>query len=313
MWNIDFRRISFCCSLLFFFISQAFPVSSGKYIKSEGGVLYGELLLSECGNEDLVALIVPGSGPIDLNGNSPSLYCNNLMMLADSLSSNCINTFRFSKRGVGRSSFLRLDEQATTIDDYVIDVISIVQYLKDSLGIPKICLIGHSQGSLIAAVAAQKVEVEGIISVCGTGSSAFNTIKEQLSKGDNYNNEAVNGILDSLVAGNIVNDIPDELMIVFRPSIQPFLISWFKLDPVIEYNKLKCFSIILSGGMDIQLNESDAMLLSSDDRPYYSITNMNHLMKSVKGYEQNLDSYRNPHYQISSELIDQIVKFCKML
>jgi uncharacterized protein len=38
-------------------------------------------------------------------------------------------------------------------------------------------------------------------------------------------------IIDELVAGRTVDDIPKELASLFRPSVQPFLISKLRYDP----------------------------------------------------------------------------------
>jgi hypothetical protein len=65
------------------------------------------------------ALILPGSGPTDRNGNAPgALAPNSYALLADALSAKGIASLRADKRGIGQSGG---DANAVTLDAYAAD------------------------------------------------------------------------------------------------------------------------------------------------------------------------------------------------
>lgn len=57
----------------------------------------------------------------------------------------------------------------------------------------------------------------------------------------------VKSINDSLKAGKEVSNIPMGLMTLFRPSVQPYLISWYRYNPQEVIAKLRQPVLILQG------------------------------------------------------------------
>ena len=71
---------------------------------SIGNKIYGTLLSKN--NHQKLVIIIAGSGPTDRNGNNPlGDEANSYKLLAHSLDSQNIATFRFDKRGVAKSAF----------------------------------------------------------------------------------------------------------------------------------------------------------------------------------------------------------------
>ena len=133
------------------------------------GVAIEGSLLSRSAKEKLV-IIIAGSGPTDRNGNSiAGVYSNAYKMLAQELSKNNISSFRYDKRAIGKSVVKNFKEKDLSFDDYINDVVAIYQYMKDSLGFKKIYFAGHSEGSLVGMVAAEKTNPQGYISIAGAG------------------------------------------------------------------------------------------------------------------------------------------------
>jgi pimeloyl-ACP methyl ester carboxylesterase len=64
-------------------------------------------------------------------------------------------------------------------------------------------------------------------------------------------------ILGKLAHGQRVSDMSAEQAAFFRPSVQPFLISSFAIDPAAEFAKLKQQTLIVWGESDIQVRRSD--------------------------------------------------------
>jgi pimeloyl-ACP methyl ester carboxylesterase len=67
-----------------------------------------------------------------------------------------------------------------------------------------------------------------------------------------------NELLDSLKAGKIDDNVPPPLQVIFRPSVQPYLISLFRQDPAAAFARLKMPALIIQGTNDIQVGVNDA-------------------------------------------------------
>jgi alpha-beta hydrolase superfamily lysophospholipase len=93
-----------------------------------------------------VAILIPGSGPVDRHGDAPRLPLGIQRQLAEGLGGHGIGSVRWDKRGVGASGGEFL---STGFHDLVEDALAVVDDAA-SLGLP-IVVIGHSEGSAIAA------------------------------------------------------------------------------------------------------------------------------------------------------------------
>lgn len=75
-------------------------------------------------------------------------------MLAHSLDSQNISTFRYDKRGVAKSFSADFDPPKIRFED----VEKIYGYLHDTLNYKDIFIIGHSEGSLLGMLASESQE-----------------------------------------------------------------------------------------------------------------------------------------------------------
>src|SRR5215510_12447212 len=131
-----------------------------------------------------VVLIIAGSGPTDRNGNSPALPGKNncLLQLAEVLGENGIASLRYDKRMIGKSKLAQgMTEDSVVFSDMIDDAEQLYHYL-ESAGYKQIYIAGHSEGSLIGMVLAQRVKPAGYISIAGSGRKAGDILKEQLAK-----------------------------------------------------------------------------------------------------------------------------------
>ena len=123
-------------------------------------------------------------------------------------------------------------------------------------------------------------------------------------------------ILDSLETGKIVAEVPPMLYALFRPSVQPYLISWFAVNPQEEIQKLKIPVLIIQGTQDIQVGTKEAELLhnAKPDASKILINGMNHILKPA-GLERskNIATYNDPNIAIDSQLIIEISHFINSL
>ena len=230
------------------------------------GILHGTMEVPASKPPYPVVLIIAGSGPTDRDGNSSMLQGknNSLKMLAEDLAALGIASLRYDKRFIGESRITGLKEEDLRFDTYVDDVVRWGEYLRKDPRFRSLVIAGHSEGSLLGMLAAQKLMVNGYVSIAGSGRPAGQIVLEQ------YRSQTlpaglmnqVEDIVKALEAGRRVESVPPALAVVFRSSVQPYMISWFQYDPAREIARLKMPVLILQGTTDIQVSVGDAELLA---------------------------------------------------
>ncbi|WP_163398132.1 alpha/beta hydrolase family protein [Flavobacterium fluviatile] len=275
--------------------------------------LYGTLTIPEVSKKCPVALIIAGSGPTDRNGNNPMMKNNSLKMLAEALAKNEIASLRFDKRGIGESKAAAPSEAELVFENYSEDAKSWINLLKQDKRFSKVIVIGHSEGSLIGMIAGAKADK--FVSIAGAGDAADKILKAQISsKGMKQIEDMTFPIIDSLKSGKTVKNVDPMLNSLFRQSVQPYLISWFKYNPQEEIKKLNVPILIIQGTKDLQVTVKDADNLSkaNTNSELLIIDNMNHIMKVIGGDQQaNIESYSNETMPISETLTSKIVSFIR--
>ena len=285
-------------------------------LKVDGGELHGTLEVPQGAPGLPVALIIAGSGPTDRNGNNPLLGKNNcLKMLAESLAAKGVASLRYDKRGIGASARALVNEADLRFETFIADAEGWGRLLLRDRRFTRLIIIGHSEGALIGTVACRRLGAQGFVSMAGAGFSAFDVLKTQLKENSSLDLLAQgNRILDLLEAGKTTDKVPLPLMDILRPSVQPYLISWFRYDPAREISKLKVPSLITHGTTDTQLSASNAERLAKANHlaRLLIVKGMNHVLKIVPMNPwAQLSSYGNPNLPISRELVDNIAAFIK--
>jgi hypothetical protein len=121
-------------------------------------------------------------------------------------------------------------------------------------------------------------------------------------------------IFNLLKKGQQANQVPSELNMLFRKSIQPYLISWLKYSPQKEIKKLRCPILILQGGCDIQVTEPDAKNLHEANKKSTLdiIPNMSHTLKNAgKNCVDQTKTYTDGSMPLDGALVKDIVGFIK--
>ncbi|HMZ46179.1 MAG TPA: alpha/beta fold hydrolase [Chitinophagaceae bacterium] len=281
-------------------------------IKINNGVLDGTLTTTN--NHAVLAIIIAGSGPTDRDGNNiAGVSANTYKMLAAELQKNNIATIRYDKRGVGKSLQKNSSEDSLRFEDYINDAITFYHYAIDSLGYKKIFFIGHSEGSLIAIVAAQQVNVMGVVSISGAGRPIDEVILSQLESKEEVVYQQARDIFTILKNGKTIHDVPKYLYALFRPSVQPYMISWLKYTPADEIKKIKPPVLIINGTCDIQTKPSEAQILymANTKNKIVLIKKMTHTLKNASDdcEDIGMKTYTDKTLPINEELIINISKF----
>jgi hypothetical protein len=285
------------------------------------GKVYGTVEIPAGEGPFPVILIISGSGPTDRDGNSASLpgKNNSLKMLAAGLSTRGYASVRYDKRGIAESAAARPPEEQMNFNILVEDAAAFLRKLKSDARFDQFAIIGHSEGSLIGILAAQKVALDAYISLEGAGHTGQDTILAQLrSQLPGTLLEQVKHILEQLAAGQQVSPLPEEIGQVpalaglFRPSIQPYLISWFQYDPADEFARLTAPCLVVQGENDLQVSITDAERLAAakPGTQLVVIKDMNHVLKTAPlNRAANIAEYSDPELPLAPDLLDEITTF----
>ncbi|MCV6622218.1 MAG: lysophospholipase [Cellvibrionaceae bacterium] len=300
-------------SLILVFIlfgSLAFATEKNVRIDTGTGILEGTLL--EAKGSQKVALIIAGSGATDRNGNNPILKNNSLKMLAEGLHNAGISSLRYDKRGVGRSIAAAVAESDLRFEHYVNDAKLWIDYLASNKQFSEITVMGHSEGSLIGMLAFQQSKADMFVSIAGPGEPIDKVLRKQFSGQAIAIQEESTHIMNELLKGKTIESVSSILMPSFRPSVQPYLISWFKYSPKEELSKLKKPILIVQGTTDLQIKveQAEALKSTSPHARLVIIKGMNHVLKEAPAnIQENLKTYSEPKLAIKPELIEAISTF----
>ena len=301
-------------TLLFF--STANAVEKNIILSTPTGDIHGVLLMPEGTQPCPLVIIIVGSGPTDMNGNTlgSSYQSNSLKMLAEGLAAKGIASVRYDKRGIGKSHSAGTSEEELRFEHYIDDAAAWANMFSNDSRFSTIAIAGHSEGSLIGMVAAQKSSaVKAYISIAGCGRAAYEVIEEQLKNNPEHIQREAAAINRELREGRLVEDVPSYLATLYRKSVQPYLISWFRYNPAKEIAKLKIPVLILQGDRDIQVGVKDAerLLAARMFSSYYIIKDMNHVLKHCESNDMimQLEAYQSPTMPIKEELIEHIARF----
>ncbi len=308
--------------LLFAFVAMFATHSQAQTLLNQtmtvpvpGGYLHGTLLLPKSAEPLPVALIIAGSGPTDRNGNNPMGRNDSLKRLAQALARRGIASLRYDKRGVGRSLATSPDERQLSVEGYVADAVAWVRLLKADPRFSKVVLIGHSEGALIASLTAPLVEPAALISIAGSGRPIDLLLREQLQgRLPPPLLATAHYLIDELKAGRTHEPVPEALQVLFRPSVQPYLISLFAQDPAQAFANARAPALIVQGTHDIQVERDDALALqrAREDAELALITRMNHVLRiAAMDRATQTASYNQPELPIAHELTERIARFLK--
>jgi uncharacterized protein len=259
-----------------------------------------------------LVILIAGSGATDRNGNTKGTGENNsLKYLAEGLTNEKTSVFSYDKRIFQQMKDKNLDEKSLRFDDMITDAGAVFSYFKSQNKYGKIYFAGHSEGSLIGMIAAREQKADGFISLAGAGRPVDEVLLEQIEKQATIILDDSKKVMDSLRKGTTVEIKNPMLNVLFRESVQPYMISWIKLKPQEEIKKLNIPILIINGTKDMQVPATEAYLLNKANpkSELYIIENMNHVFKEIINDDDNLKSYSNPNLPVVPSLIERIKVF----
>ncbi len=284
-------------------------------LETERGTLRGTLLQPRSAEPLPVVLLIAGSGPTDRDGNNPAGHNDSLKRLAMALARQGIASLRYDKRGVAASRAATPNERDLSVEQYVADAAAWGHQLKADPAFDHLIVLGHSEGALIASLAADAANADAVVSLAGSSRPIDQVLREQLQYRLPPQLLAQSTqLLDTLLTGQTVSEVPDELQVLFRPSVQPYLISLFRQDPSAAFASLRMPALIVQGTHDIQVGVADAQALQAakPDAQLALIDGMNHVLRIVPmELKAQLASYDEPGLPLANALSQALVAFIK--
>lgn len=280
------------------------------------GKLAGTLEIPAGSGPFPAVVLVAGSGPTDRNGNQALARTDNLKKLSAELAARGFAVLRYDKRGVGGSAAALTREEDARLDTYADDVAGWVDWLRKDGRFNRVAIVGHSEGSLLGMLAAKRTQVDALVSLAGAGRPAAVVLREQLSRNLAFTQQIrqqADKILEELTAGRQVQDVPGDLMFLFRPSVQPYLISWLAVSPAEEIAALDIPVLIVQGTTDLQVSvaDADALASSKKDAERLILEGMSHALKQANSPLEQQAAYTDPSLPLSPLLADGIATFLK--
>ncbi len=298
--------------------AAAAPIETALEAPGPHGSLKGTMLAPASGHAPML-LIIPGSGPVDRDGNGPrGLRTSMYKLLAEGLAARGIGSVRIDKRGMFASKDAAADGNAVTIDDYVTDVAAWTDVVRQRTGASCVWLLGHSEGALVALVAAQKLaDLCGLLLVAAPGRPVGEVLRDQLraNPGNAPVLDQAMAAIDKLEAGQRVDvtGMNPALLPLFAPQVQGFVISLFSYDPARLVANVAKPVLIVQGRRDIQVSVADAERLQAADpkAKLALLDDANHVLKAVASDDvaANIATYTDPGLPLASGVVDAIVDF----
>lgn len=290
------------------------PVATPVALPSEPAPLHGTLLTPE-GGARAVVVIIPGSGPTDRDGNSgPLATANNLKLLAEGLAEDGVASLRIDKRGIGESAAAGRDESRLSFSDYADDARAWAAEASSRAGTPCAWLVGHSEGALVALAATRTPDdkICGLVLLSGPGRPLGAILREQLANVPEPLKTQAFAAIGELEQGRTVADTPPELAALFRPSVQPYVISMLAQDPTALIAAYDGPVLIVQGTTDLQVKMDDANALSQA-QPRATLApfeGVNHMLKIAPlDRAANLATYRDPSLPLAPGIVDTVSAF----
>lgn len=278
-----------------------------------GGSLHGTLTLPDRDGPLPVVLMIAGSGPTDRDGNNPEgAHNDSLRLLARELAERGIASLRYDKRGVAASRAVAPREEELSVAAYVADAAAWGQLLKADPRFSRLILLGHSEGALIASLAAAESGADALVSLAGIAHPLGQVLREQLQgRMPPALAAETETILQALEQGRTVAQVSPRLQVLLRPSVQPYLISLLRQRPAEAFARVPIPALIVQGTRDFQVDTEEALLLQQarPEAQLLLIEGMNHVLRIVPAGAPPLASYNDPRLPLAGELVDGLTRF----
>jgi pimeloyl-ACP methyl ester carboxylesterase len=271
-------------------------------IRTDGLTLRGSLAGPDGAAALGVVLLIHGSGPLDRNENVKGLALDVFNVLARALAEAGYASVRYDKRGCGQSDG---DYWRAGHRDLVADARAWVGHLRSGAAgdFPAIYLLGHSEGTLIAAEVARRSDaVAGLVLVCPFIEDVESALHRQARMFEQENRQApgVMGLVGRLLArivgtpsrlqARLIERIKSTEAPTFRFMLRRIaarsLRELMAIDPARVYAGLAVPSFLLGAAKDLQCLPDDVSRIAAllgDKATAHIEPDLTHLLRKDEG------------------------------
>ncbi len=262
------------------------------------------------------ALLLPGSGPTDRDGNQPAagLHTDAYRLLAEALAARGLSVLRIDKRGLGDSGG---DGNAVSLAGYRADTAAWAAALRAETGADCVWLIGHSEGGLIALFSADLPGICGLVLLAAPGRALGPILVQQIADHPLHglHAPAVARVVADISVGLApdLSDLPEALAAIFRPETLGYLTELIATDPAELARGIGLPILAVTGDTDAQIPAEAAQALVAANPAIRSVTlpGMTHMLKQVApgDFAAGARSYTDPAMPLHGDLVPAIASF----
>lgn len=232
--------------------------------------LAGALSLPEGADPCAVVLCLHGTGPMDRDENMPGQSADIFNTIANHLAANGVATLRYDKRGCGQSTGDYLTAGQT---EFLADAQACFAHLETDERFTQIFVLGHSEGTLLAARLAGANRPDGLILLSPFAQNIESILEAQAREMEKAMRAAagLEGLLNRLmiwIAGSpirnqrkLIDRLKNGNEKTFRMRSQPVpaksLRELMAIEPLSVYAEVRCPALVLGGAKDIQCDPAD--------------------------------------------------------
>ena len=253
-------------------MNETFARDQEVQFESAGLSLSGTLSVPVTGTPSAVVLMLQGSGQTDRNDNAGRMKIDLFEPLVERLAEMGIATFRYDKRGVGKSQG---DYWSSGFYDLEADAREAISYLMSApqVNAEKVYILGHSEGAMLAAkLASGKSQVTGAVLLAGSAKTGEETILWQTAK-IAQSLKGLNKAIIRLFKIDVKKSLKKNLLRIkeakgdyTRIQGQKINAKWMReflaYDPVPDLEKVNLPVLALTGSKDVQVDPADIELMS---------------------------------------------------
>ena len=278
-----------------------------QYKVENGDVTLAGTLSGPSKPSDTLVICIHGSGPLDRDENYKAQRLDVFNPIAAALAKANVDCYRYDKRGCGQSSG---NFKHAGIKELLDDALAVLRDFRQGGKYKNIILLGHSEGTAIAALAAQET-IEGMILLCAFITPMEDILRsqaEQLEKQIRETKGIGGFMLRSLfrVMGSPIAQQEKMLSRVkggdedsFRQRLQFMNAKWIRellnLNLSEVYPLIYCPTLIVKAGKDIQCPPEDSDKIAEligDQATLADFPDLTHLLRETDA-PAGFKDYRN--------------------
>jgi alpha-beta hydrolase superfamily lysophospholipase len=261
-----------------------------------GGVrLHGTLAVPDEPEPRAAVLFLHGSGPLDRDENMPGQRLDVFNTLARHFAGLGIASLRYDKRGCGRSTG---DYITAGQDDLKADADACLRHLAETFSNARLCMVGHSEGTLLAARLSLERQVDGLVLISPFLSriedllmmqarSMEAALRETRGLAGFLNRSAMAiGLAPTARQRRLIRRLRATSAPTFRHHGRPIearsLRDLLLLDPAEIYSRVRTPMLLIAGQKDIQCDPRDGDHIASiagSRATAVTIPNLTHILR----------------------------------